>query len=476
MSRTVLVFEEEAILAAAGQEGRKPHIRQVERVLLTGYGDSFSRWKEGLAGLRGKLDLSRVRLILPSTMCSTKMIQIPYAKGKQLDTMARREMEEAFRSEIMDYAVVEAEKTGMSLCCGSVEETVLKQFREMLSALGIEAAEVSVPMEGYLRVLSNLEAYKEKTAIFLFFEEGGMTSVLTQDGQYRYSSKSRLFSERGTLDFGTEIIRSISGILQFQSASKSGAAITDIYYAGCSDADFEVSLEGISGMNLAAHRLEPERGITLPDGARASDWMACVGAMMAGVRGQRDMNLKPVPQETESAAFAREFGRQMILPAAVFAAGLAAAGVLFGIRVCRESRTADIREWMQSEEVQSGYQKVRVLEAAEERMVNAVSSLRYTERNLATYPTVDSGVTDKIELAGGRDIEVTLQSYDKESGVLNFEATSEEVINIPEYILKLQNTGLFYAVDYTGYVYDDSYYRLTLSCMVQGVSVGGETE
>ena len=109
-------------------------------------------------------------------------------------------------------------------------------------------------------------------------------------------------------------------------------------------------------------------------------------------------------------------------------------------------------------------------------MVNAVSSLRYTERNLATYPTVDSGVTDKIELAGGRDIEVTLQSYDKESGILNFEATSEEVINIPEYILKLQNTGLFYAVDYTGYVYDDSYYRLTLSCMVQGVSVGGETE
>lgn len=85
-------------------------------------------------------------------------------------------------------------------------------------------------------------------------------------------------------------------------------------------------------------------------------------------------------------------------------------------------------------------------------------------------------MTDKIELAGGRDIEVTLQSYDKESGILNFEATSEEVINIPEYILKLQNTGLFYAVDYTGYVYDDSYYRLTLSCMVQGVSVGGETE
>lgn len=476
MSRTVLVFEEEAILAAAGQEGRMPHIRQAERILLTGYGDSFSRWKEALAGLRGKMDLSQVRLILPSTMCSTKMIQIPFAKGKQLDTMARREMEETFRSEIMDYAVVEAEKTGMSLCCGSVEETVLKQFSDMLGGLGIGVAGVSVPMEGYLRVLTNLGAYREKTAIFLFFEEGGMTSVLTQEGQYRYSTKSRLFSERGTLDFGTEIIRNISGILQFQMASKSGAPITDVYYAGCSDADFEVSLEGISGMNLAAHRLEPERGITLPDGAHASDWMACVGAMMTGVRGQRDMNLKPVEKEADTVVFARQFGRQMLFPAAVFAVGLAVTGVLFGIRVYRENRTEDIREWMQSEEVQSGYQKVRALEDAEERMANAVSSLRYTEQNLATYPTVDTEVTDKIELAGGRDIAVTLQSYDREKGILNFEATSEEVINIPDYVQKLQNTGLFHSVDYTGYVYDDSYYRLTLSCTVEGVSVGGEAE
>lgn len=476
MSRTVLVFEEEAILAAAGQEGKSPHIRQVERVVLTGYGDAFSRWREGLAQLKGKMDLSEVRLVLPSTMCSTKIIRIPFAKGKQLDAMARREMEEAFRSDIMDYSVMEAEKTGMSLCCASAEESVLKQFAEMLGGLDIGVSGVSVPMEGLLRVLAGEGAYRTKTAIFLFFEEGGMTSVLSQNGQCRYSTRSRLFSERGTLDFGTEIIRNISGILQFQTASKSGEAITDVYYAGCSDTDFEVSLEGIAGMNLVAHRLNPGQGVTMPPQAKAADWTACVGALMSGVRGCRDINLKPAPEGAENAEALRGIWKQMILPAACLVLCLAVTGVLAGIRAFREHQTDDIREWMQSEEVQSRYAQVRELEDERDRTANAVTSIGYTDENLATYPEVDTGVISRIETAGGRNIEITLQSYDKDSGLLYFEATSEEVINIPDYVLQLENTGLFYAVDYTGYVFEESNYRLTLSCLMEGVNTGGMTE
>lgn len=476
MSRTVLVFEEEAILAAAGQEGKSPHIRQVERVVLTGYGDAFSRWREGLAQLKGKMDLSEVRLILPSTMCSTKMIRIPFAKGKQLDAMAKREMEEAFRSNIMDYSVTDAEKAGMSLCCGSVEESVLKQFSEMLNALGIGVSGVSVPMEGLLRVLAGEDAYRKKTAIFLFFEEGGMTSVLSQNGQCRYSTRSRLFSERGTLDFGTEIIRNISGIIQFQTASKSGEAITDVYYAGCSDTDFEVSLDGIAGMNLKAHRLNPGQSVTMPPQAKAADWTACVGALMSGVRGCRDINLKLAPEGAENAAALLGIWKQLILPAACLAVCLVVTGVFTGIRLFREGRTNDIRKWMQSEEVQSRYEKVRALEDERDRTANAVLSLTYTDENLATYPDVDTGVVNRIEAAGGSNIEITLQFYDKDTGVLNFEAISQEVINIPDYVLQLENTGLFYMVDYTGYVYDESYYRLTLSCLMDGAGTGGSTE
>ena len=67
---------------------------------------------------------------------------------------------------------------------------------------------------------------------------------LNRNGVYLYSTKSRIFSERGTLDFGTEIVRHISGILQFYTTTNSETPITDVYYAACDPDDFEVSMEG----------------------------------------------------------------------------------------------------------------------------------------------------------------------------------------------------------------------------------------
>ena len=90
-------------------------------------------------------------------------------------------------------------------------------------------------MEGYLRLLSQLKAYKDQTAIYLLFEENSVTSILYRDGVYHYSTRSRIFSERGTLDFGTEIVRNISGIQQFYSTQRDASPITDVYYAGCAN-------------------------------------------------------------------------------------------------------------------------------------------------------------------------------------------------------------------------------------------------
>ena len=42
-------------------------------------------------------------------------------------------------------------------------------------------------------------------------------------------------------------------------------------------------------------------------------------------------------------------------------------------------------------------------------------------------------------------------SYDAASGVLQFNATSNTVIDIPAYVRALQNCGIFSDVDYTGY-------------------------
>ena len=39
---------------------------------------------------------------------------------------------------------------------------------------------------------------------------------------------------------------------------------------------------------------------------------------------------------------------------------------------------------------------------------------------------------------------------------------------MPDYILKLKDSGLFHTVNYTGYDYDNEWYTLSLSCVMGG--------
>ena len=97
---------------------------------------------------------------------------------------------------------------------------------------------------------------------------------------YHYSTRSRIFSEPGTMDFGTEIVRNISGIMQFYRGSSEEDPITDVYYVGCDQDDFEAAVEELRNMNLqvAPFRLGDDFG--MPEKA-VEPWLLCIGGLYA---------------------------------------------------------------------------------------------------------------------------------------------------------------------------------------------------
>ena len=69
--------------------------------------------------------------------------------------------------------------------------------------------------------------------------------------------------------------------MQFHAANRPASPLTDVYYAGCPDDDFEVCLAGIRGLGLRVSRLpECPAFRTLPNGERLSDWLGCAEAMI----------------------------------------------------------------------------------------------------------------------------------------------------------------------------------------------------
>ena len=101
-------------------------------------------------------------------------------------------------------------------------------------------------------------------------------------------------------------------------------------------------------------------------------------------------------------------------------------------------------------------------------LVQGLQQVRNLTDALATYPQVDSALMSKIGAAGGAQVSMVLTGYDAATGALQFDAQSGSVIDIPSYVLKLQKTGLFRKVDYTGYTYEDGVYVLSLNCILLG--------
>lgn len=472
MSRTVMVFLEDCILAASGREGRCPVLSGVKRIGLKMQGDSFERWGQALKELPGEWKTGPVHLVLPAGMCSSRVLKLPYARGKQLAEMAAREMADSFRSEAADYSVISADKKeGVDLCAGGADPEQIESLCAVCREAGVAVGGMSVPMEGYLRMLQQLDSYENRTAIYLFFEEGSMTSVLCQNGRYLYSGRSRLFSEPGTLDFGTEIVRSISGILQFYVSKKRELPITDVYYAGCPAGDFEVSAEGIENLNLKAAPLASvmDPKIAVPSGETAADWIPCIGALIQGGRGEKRIDLCRAGRKLLEKEETRQgIGRHLLVPAAVLIGCMIPAAVFFILNQITEREIRQRQDWIASEEVQKQYNEALALEQELADLESGLAAVELTTQNLSSYPEISNEILQRIRNAGGTGIECRISGYDSSTGVLTFRANSRNVIDVPDYIRKLKGSGIFHEVNYTGYDYDDEWYTLSLSCVMEG--------
>ena len=103
-----------------------------------------------------------------------------------------------------------------------------------------------------------------------------------------------------------------------------------------------------------------------------------------------------------------------------------------------------------------------------EKLMGEIREVNTLTENLNTYPVVDSGLLESISGVGYDAITMTITGYDAVTGELSFEARSGQVIDIPDYVEKQIESGLFRQVDYTGYEYKNGVYVLSMRCILKG--------
>lgn len=283
MNTTVLALQEDQVLAAVGRPGAKPSVQALYRA--PAHGGGMENWERAVGALwqAHALPTRGITLVLPDEAVATHTVTAPRMPESRLEELVQHEMRAHDGQPVAaDYLPLGTDADGrQQLFCAACRKETMAGYLAMADRLGLRLGSVTVPMAGRLRLLRAIPSLQSGTFVCLCFEGSSVLSLLVENGAYRYSSRSRVFSEPGTLDFGTEMTRSVSGTMQFHAANRPASPLTDVYYAGCPDDDFEVCLAGIRELGLRVSRLpECPAFRTLPNGERLSDWLGCAEAMI----------------------------------------------------------------------------------------------------------------------------------------------------------------------------------------------------
>ena len=159
-------------------------------------------------------------------------------------------------------------------------------------------------------------------------------------------------------------------------------------------------------------------------------------------------------------------------PGIIIVAGclLAWGGVVVHTTLMR-GQTADLRAWCADEQNLTPYQQSLQDQQAADTYHSLADYANGISTLLDSYPDLTSSLLNRIDAAGSSSgITVEFTSYDAATGVLQFNATSDTVIDIPAYVRALQSCGVFSSVEYTGYEStnsrEESGYSLHLRCIL----------
>lgn len=474
MNTTVLALQEEQVLVAVGKSGAQPSVQALYSA--PAHGGGMENWEKAIGALwqQHRLPTRGITLVLPDEAVATKTITAPSMPVNKLEELVRHEMRpREDQLAAADYVSLGTDAEGrQQLFCAACRKETMEEYLAMTDRLGLRLQSVTVTMAGRLKLLHAMQSMQGKTCIWLCFEGSSVLSLLVENGEYRYSSRSRIFSEPGTVDFGTEMTRNVSGTMQFHTASRAGGTLTDVYYAGCSDDDFEVCLAGIRGLGLKVSRLPECRAFrALPNGERLDDWLGCAETLIRTVlRANKELDLlRSYRRLSHGSKGQTGLLHSFYTPIAVCLVVCAAVWCVFlQMNSSLSHRTDDINDWLNDPTVIEQYNEAAEKQQRNDNLVQGLQQVRNLTDALATYPQVDSALMSKIGAAGGAQVSMVLTGYDAATGALQFDAQSGSVIDIPSYVLKLQKTGLFRKVDYTGYTYEDGVYVLSLNCILLG--------
>lgn len=231
-----------------------------------------------------KLPTNRVALMAGGTQFMHRIVTLPAMSEKKRLAVLARELSTGgaeTKAPLDDYMLLAHDGKGDTVLATRVEQAVIAGYDALAKAAGFKLYSIDLGLAALIKAVRTVPALQKETFVLLQFDDDTISAALFEQGQYTYSTRSRLFNPRGTAESGTEIAQKLSGILQFHIAGKSAHAIRTVYFGGADAQDIRVCTPGCEALALQVAPFPDSPTVRLPDGVRLCDVLFAAGNLIA---------------------------------------------------------------------------------------------------------------------------------------------------------------------------------------------------
>ncbi|MCI6787941.1 MAG: hypothetical protein MR574_09560 [Oscillospiraceae bacterium] len=233
-----------------------------------------------------KLPTGRVALIAGGSQFMHRIMELPAMSEKKRLAVLSHELSSSgaeTTAPLDDYMLLsrDAKTRTDTVLATRVEQSVIAGYDALAKDAGFKLTCIDLGLAAPIKAVRTISALQNGTFVVLQFDDDTISACLFVQGQYTYSTRSRLFNPRGTAESGTEIAQKLSGLIQFHIASKSEHQIDTVYFAGADAKDFTVCRPGCEALALKVEQFPDSPTVSLPRGTALADVLYAAGNLIA---------------------------------------------------------------------------------------------------------------------------------------------------------------------------------------------------
>ena len=212
-----------------------------------------------------KEHVDSVRLVVDSGQILVKCAMLPKANHRQMIQFVQDEfvdVQSQYEDLLYDYTILKEKvenKEGQLVLCAALEREFLKPYIDLFKEMGVSISSIDILTNSVIKLTESIDKLKNQSFILTAINGQDVNHYLFINGQYEITNRTRVFSDRGTVAFITELSNSLTKLLQFTKGAYKDQQLSQVYFAGLEKYEEDLLMSTISAnLDIKTSQFEPK--------------------------------------------------------------------------------------------------------------------------------------------------------------------------------------------------------------------------